>query len=160
MTEQAGDAPQIEPLGAHNQDRALDLLERFFREEGFTTPSSGIARNLGLMIADASCWGALARSGPEDLGVVTVTTMLHAEWGHLAEIGDLYVMPRHRGRGVARLLVVRATEWCMQRQCSAVYVTVTPDGEERQRLSGFYRHLRFEATGCTIMTRRLPDAGQ
>jgi ribosomal protein S18 acetylase RimI-like enzyme len=38
-------------------------------------------------------------------GVVTVTTMLYVEWGRLGEIGDLYVVPEFRMKGIARSLV-------------------------------------------------------
>jgi ribosomal protein S18 acetylase RimI-like enzyme len=85
------------------------------------------------------------------IGVVTVTTMLYVEWGRLAEIGDLYVDPAHRGRGFARHLVNAAVEWSQQRGCSSVYVTVTPEGEARHRLSRFYQALDFEQTGRTTM---------
>ncbi len=134
---------------------AVALLERFFREEGFDTPPALIAANTALMTDDESCWVALAECGGVFVGVVTVTTMLYVEWGRLGEIGDLYVTPEHRGRGVARALTHAALDWCRARGCSAASVVVTPDGEQRHTLAKFYGGLGFAATGRTILTRGL-----
>jgi aminoglycoside 6'-N-acetyltransferase I len=135
-----------------HRDAALDLLARFFREEGFSTSRQRIGENLDRMLADRTCWIALAAFGSELVGIVTVTTMLYIEWGRLAEIGDLYVAPEHRRRGLARRLVEAAIDWSKQRGCSGVYVTVTPVGEGRHRLSEFYRRLAFESTGRTTLS--------
>ena len=34
--------------------------------------------------------------------VITVSTVLYIEWGRLGEIGDLYIVPEYRRRGLAR----------------------------------------------------------
>ena len=44
----------------------------------------------------------------DSAGIVTVTTMLYVEWGRLGEIGDLYVLPEFRMKGIARSLVEAA----------------------------------------------------
>jgi GNAT superfamily N-acetyltransferase len=147
---------EIAALAHANLDDAATLLWRFFREEGFTTPRPLIVRNLGQMIDDGSCWGALALRDAHPVGVVTVTTMLYVEWGRLGEIGDLYVLPEHRRRGIARQLVEAAMLWCRDVNCSAVQVTITPQGEETHRLSQLYARLQFSPTGRTIMTAALP----
>jgi GNAT superfamily N-acetyltransferase len=146
---------KIEPITGLNRDKAVMLLLRFFQEEGFSTPGDKLALNFSHMMADKNCWAALAMEGGRAEGVVTVTTMLYAEWGRLGEIGDLYVLPERRGRGVARRLVDEAILWCRKNGCSAVSVVVTPEGEVRHRLSEFYRNLAFEATGRTIMSKLL-----
>ena len=80
---------------------AVDLLVRFFREEGFMTPPSRIAENLDRMLSDSSCWCALAVADGEARAVITVSTALYVEWGRLGEIGDLDVLPEYRRRGLA-----------------------------------------------------------
>jgi len=144
---------KIDPITDLNRNDAVELLWSFFQEEGFTTPREKLALNFGRMMADEACWAALAVEDGRAVGIVTVTTMLYAEWGRLGEIGDLYVLPHDRGRGVARGLVDEATAWCRKKGCSAVSVVVTPEGEARHRLSHFYRHLAFEATGRTFMSK-------
>ena len=87
------------------RDAAIELLGRFFREEEFATPLSRIAENFDRMLADPLCWSALASDGEAAQAVITVSTVLYVEWGRLGEIGDLYVLPEHRCKGLARRLV-------------------------------------------------------
>jgi GNAT superfamily N-acetyltransferase len=141
--------------GEHDAGAATDLLARFFEEEGFSTPPRRIAHNLGQMLADGSCWCALAVEEATPVAVVTVTTMLYVEWGRLGEIGDLYVVPEHRRRGIARSLIEAAIGWCREMRCSAVSVVVTPEGERRHELSRFYAGLGFCPTGRTIFEHAL-----
>jgi len=129
---------------------AIELLARFFGEEGFATPPARLVANLDRMLADDTCWVA---DGNHSVGVITVTTMLYVEWGRLAEIGDLYVIPGHRGRGLARRLIAAAVDWAGRRGCSGTYATLTPDGEARHQLSRFYAKLDFRPTGRTTMMR-------
>jgi len=142
---------QIASVSGRHHEGAVDLLARFFAEEGFATPRHRIAQNLQQMLADASCWTAVALDHEQPIGIVSVTTMLYVEWGRVAEIGDLYVEPAHRGRGWARCLVGAAIDWSRRRGCGSLYVTVTPEGEARHRLSQFYKGLDFEPTGRTTM---------
>jgi len=132
---------------------AIELLARFFEEEGFATPTARLAENLDRMLADDTCWVAVMTDDNRSVGVITVTTMLYVEWGRLAEIGDLYVIPGHRGRGLARRLITAAVDWAGRRGCSGIYVTLTPDGEARHQLSRFYANLDFRPTGRTTMMR-------
>jgi GNAT superfamily N-acetyltransferase len=132
---------------------AVGLLARFFEEEGFATPPARLAANLDQMLADDTCWVAVITDDGWSVGVITVTTMLYVEWGRLAEIGDLYVRPDHRGRGLARRLVTAAVDWASRRGCSGIYVTLTPDGAARHQLSRFYAKLDFQPTGRTTMIR-------
>ncbi len=137
----------LQPVTAALRPAAAALLVRFFREEGFTTPPQLIADNLERMLSDPGCWCALAIADGAAQAVITVSTVLYVEWGRLGEIGDLYVLPQYRRRGVARLLVERAKDWCRAQGCSAVAVTITPIGEQHYRLSGFYARLGFELSG-------------
>src|SRR5215472_7851183 len=74
---------------------------------------------------------------------LSLSTVLYVEWGRLGEIGDLYVLPEHRRKGLARRLVEHAKAWCRAQGCSAVTVTITSAGEQRHRLSHFYARLGF-----------------
>ena len=125
----------------------IELLAQFFREEEFVTPLQHIAENFDRMIADPSCWSALAVDGETAQAVITVSTVRYVEWGRLGEIGDLYVLPEHRLRGLACRLIEHAKAWCRAQGCSAVSVTITPAGERRHRLSQFYAGLGFAQSG-------------
>jgi GNAT superfamily N-acetyltransferase len=137
---------EIQAVTGDARDAAVELLVRFFREEGFGTTPSRIAENLDRMLADPACWCALIVEGGTAKAIVTVSTVLYIEWGRLGEIGDLYVLPEHRRRGLARRLVGHAKVWCLAQGCSAVSATITPIGERRHRLSQFYARLGFEQT--------------
>ena len=65
--------------------------------------------------------------------------------GHLrlGEIGDLYALPEHRRKGLARRLVEHAKAWCRAQGRSAVSVTIAAAGERRHGLSQFYARLGF-----------------
>ncbi len=137
------------PVTHDLRDAAAALLVRFFHEEGFTTTPARIEENLDRMLSDSSCWCALAVVDGEARAVITVSTALYVEWGRLGEIGDLYVLPEHRRRGLAQRLIAHAKEWCRVRGCSAVAVTITPTDERRKQLGRFYARLGFTLTGRT-----------
>jgi GNAT superfamily N-acetyltransferase len=139
--------PEIQAVTSETRHAAIELLVRFFREEGFATPPSRIEENLERMLVDPSCWCALAVRDGTAQAVITVSTVRYVEWGRLGEIGDLYVLPEHRRRGLARRLIERAQDWCRAQGCTAIVVTITPLGEQRHQLSRFYAALGFEQTG-------------
>jgi GNAT superfamily N-acetyltransferase len=134
---------------------AADLLHRFFREEGFAGDRAIIAANLDALRRDRHHWAAAAINENGLVGIVSVTTMLYIEWGRLGEIGDLYVLPEERGLGIARALVQAAIAWCRSRGCSAVAVTITPEGEAAHSLSRFYAKFGFAPTGRASVLLRL-----
>jgi GNAT superfamily N-acetyltransferase len=138
---------EIENVTAKTRDAAIVLLVRFLREQGFATSRSRIAENFDRMLADPFSWSALALDGETARAVITVSTVLYVEWGRLGEIGDLYVLPEHRRKGLAGRLVEHAKAWCRTQGCSAVSVTITPAGERRHRLSQFYTSLGFAQSG-------------
>lgn len=138
----------IAPVAPRTVEAAVDLLNRFFQEEGFAVDRATIAANLSALMDDPWHWAAIAQEPDgRPIGVITVSTMLYIEWGRLGEIGDLYVAPDARGRGVARALVDAALVRCRDFACSAVLVTTTPEGEAAQGLSRFYCKLGFAPTG-------------
>jgi GNAT superfamily N-acetyltransferase len=101
------------------------LLTRFFAGEGFATPPEAIAANVARMAGLEACALLLARVDSEPAGVATVSLDFGIEYGWSAEMGDLYVDPRFRGRGVARSLMAAAEVFCRARGVSGLGVTVT-----------------------------------
>ncbi len=139
----------------HTPADAVDLLDRFFREEGFTTPRAETAANTARMMRDPHHRVALALDGSRAVGVVTVPSVLYVEWGRFGEIGDRYVVPEMRRRGVARALLDTAITRCRALGCSAVGVTIPPQGEAAHSLGRFYARLGFEDLGRANAIMRL-----
>jgi GNAT superfamily N-acetyltransferase len=93
-----------------------------------------------------ACWSALASDGEAAQAVITVSTVLYVEWGRLGEIGDRYVLPEHRRKGLARRLVEHAKAWCRAQGCSAVSVTITAAGERRHGAHGCHALMALRLT--------------
>ncbi|HMC36830.1 MAG TPA: GNAT family N-acetyltransferase, partial [Actinomycetota bacterium] len=93
----------------------------------------------------------VAAVGQATVGVSTVTANFGLEYGWASELEDLYVLPSHRGRGVARRLLEAAEEWARADGCALMLVTVTPEGQEAHDLMGFYRHLGFSDRGRKLL---------
>jgi len=102
-----------------------------FGEEGFVGDRELIRANLDALRNDAHHWAAVCIMDGKIVAMVTVTTMPYVESGRLGEIGDLYVVPEFRRKGIARSLVEAAIHWCRSHGCSAVAVTITREGETR-----------------------------
>ena len=146
---------RIEEVDDRTLGPAIDLLDRYFREEGFATPRAEIAANTSRLLRDPHHWVALALDGGRAIGVVTVSSVLYVEWGRLGEIGDLYVLPESRRRGVARTLIAAGIARCRALGCSAVGVTITPQGEQAHGLGRFYARLGFVDMGRVSAVLRL-----
>ena len=145
--------PVIRAVGSADFGQACTILVRFFAEEGFSTPAGTIAANLRAMIEDPFSWAAMAWVGDEPVGIATISTNRGVEFGLQGEIGDLYVVPAARGRGIARALVDASLAWCRERGCASVQVVITPEGQSAHDLLGFYNRLSFAPTGRTLVLR-------
>lgn len=140
----AGDDPQA----------AIHLLQRFFREEGFTTPDETIAVNLRTMLGIDRCAVLMAEENGEPLGIATISMDFGIEYGWSAELGDLYVLPQHRGRGVARALIAAAEDYLRSMGAVGYQVTVTPHGADAD-LRRYYLSRGFAAEGRELLYRWL-----
>ncbi len=130
------------------------LLQRFFREEGFTTADATIASNLRAMLTLEHCAVLLADEQGLATGVATVSMDFGIEFGWSAELGDLYVLPEHRGKGIARALIAEAEAWLRGMGAAGYQVTVTPHGADAD-LRRFYLSLGFAAEGRELLYRTL-----
>lgn len=144
---------QVRKAGVDSLNAALHLLQRFFLEEGFHTAAEEMRSSLHTMMIHPNSAVFLAWHGAEALGVTTVTTSVGIEYGRSAEIEDLYVLPQARGGGVATELIEAVCAWCDQEGCTAVLVTVTPEGEAKHGLIEFYGQRGFANTGRIILER-------
>jgi GNAT superfamily N-acetyltransferase len=138
-----------------NLDAAIVLLQRFFREEGFDTPDDVIAANTRRLAALDVCGLFVALADGKTVGVATVSMDFGVEFGWSAEMGDLYVLPEMRGKGMSVQLVRAVESFLLSKSASGYQVTVTPYASEHHDLTKFYKRLGFESEGRLILYRRL-----
>lgn len=134
---------------------AIALLQRFFREEGFDTPDGIVAANTQKMAAIDKCGLFQAEAHGEVVGVATVSLEFGIEFGWSAEMGDLYVLPEWRGKGVSHALVEAAEGFLKAMGASGYQVTVTPYAADNHNLQSYYERLGFSSEGRLILYKRL-----
>jgi GNAT superfamily N-acetyltransferase len=146
----------IRQLSAHDElAGATDLLMRFFREEGFDTPDDVITRNTRTLASLQECGLFVAEAKGETVGVATVSLDFGIEFGWSAEMGDLYVVPEWRGKGMSRALVDAIERFLKLKGVSSYRVTVTSFAEEHHALTKYYALLGFHAEGRKELSKHL-----
>jgi GNAT superfamily N-acetyltransferase len=134
---------------------AADLLVRFFAEEGFDTTADIITRRTAEMSA-IDAWGLfVAEITGTAVGVATISLEFGIEFGWSAEIGDLYVLPDWRGKGVSRALISAIETFLAERGASGYQVTVTSFGQQHNDLRSYYAKLGFGADGRLILRKEI-----
>ncbi|MBI2717371.1 MAG: GNAT family N-acetyltransferase [Rhizobiales bacterium] len=134
---------------------AVGLLGRFFAEEGFATDVETIARHAAIMSGLETCGLFVAEAQGEAIGVATVSLEFGIEYGWWAELGDLYVVPQWRGRGLSLALVEAAETFLRRHGASGYQVTVTPYASEAHDLASYYARLGFAGEGRIILRKLL-----
>jgi GNAT superfamily N-acetyltransferase len=138
-----------------NTCEAARLLTRFFEEEGFDTPADTIWKRTAEMARIDACGLFVAETEGQAIGVATVSCEFGIEFGWSAEMGDLYVVPEWRGRGIATLLLEAAEHFLAARGGTGYQVTVTPFGQDHHDLKAFYAKLGFASEGRLILRKSL-----
>jgi GNAT superfamily N-acetyltransferase len=132
---------------------AEELLIRFFREEAFSTPENIIRSHCREMLEVETCGLFIAEADGKPAGIATVSMQFGIEFGWLGEMGDLYVLPAHRGQGVARALIHGIEDFLQSRGASDYQVTLTTHSQS-QGLRDFYSKLGFAQEGREILYRK------
>jgi len=149
------DGLEVEAATPQDAGSVTELASRFFVEEGFELPAEGLRKRVGHYLEMDGHSIFLARRDKRAIAFATVAAGFGLEYGWVAELEDLYVVPGERRQGIARRLVDRVAGWAADRGCSAVLVTVTPEGERAHGLSAFYARLGFDDRGRRLMERPL-----
>lgn len=146
----------VRQLGAGDDlSQAIELLFRFFAEEGFEADRERIAGNARTMAGLPTCGFFAAEERGKAIGVATVSLEFGIEYGWWAEMGDLYVLPEHRGAGVSRRLVEAVEAFLKNKNASGYQVTVTPFAAEQHDLAKFYARMGFDDEGRVILVKVL-----
>jgi GNAT superfamily N-acetyltransferase len=141
------------PSSTKDIEAAQHLLTRFFMEEGFSTPAGLISRNLDQMLSLPACGVFIGETDGEIVGVATISMEFGIEFGWWGEMGDLYVLPEWRGKGISSKLIAAIEDYAKLTGACGYQVTVTPYGEEHVGLKGYYKKLGFESDGRLILMK-------
>ena len=134
----------------------LDLATAFYAEDGFTTPVWQLRENLLVLLDSDSARVAVAcRQNDEVLGFAITTLSFGLEYGRLAELEDLFVVPAHRRSGIGSALINDSADWARSRGCRALELVVAPNGANVDNLFNYYAHQGFTSEGRQILSRDL-----
>jgi aminoglycoside 6'-N-acetyltransferase I len=139
-------------------DAVAELADRFYREEGFDTPTHELHDHAARLIVSPAALVLIGLVDNKPAGIAISTTSYGLEHGLIAELEDLYVLPGARRSGLARQLIEQSRSWAAGEGCSELEVVVDPDGEARHGLIGFYAKLGFADFGRRLLSQLLLPA--
>lgn len=128
-----------------------DLYARFYDEDAIEVSHDSIRKNLGAMLLDerAAIW--VAEDDKGIIGFSSASLTLGIEFGWASEIEDLFVLPGHRGKGLAKRLLQTAIDWAEKCGASEILLVVTPEAEADQGLVAFYEKRGFRKFDRIVM---------
>ena len=134
----------------------LDLAAAFYAEDGFTTPVWQLRENLLVLLdSDSARVAVVCGHENEIVGFAITTLSFGLEYGRLAELEDLFVVPAHRRAGIGRALIDDSADWARSRGCRALELVVAPNGANVDHLFNYYAHQGFTSEGRQILSRDL-----
>lgn len=134
----------------------LDLATAFYIEDGFTTPVWRLRENLLVLLDSDSARVAVACGRDDEIVGFAITTLSFGlEYGRIAELEDLFVLPAHRHRGIGTVLTDDGAEWARSRGCHALELVVAPNGNDVGHLIDYYARRGFTDGGRRLLSREL-----
>jgi aminoglycoside 6'-N-acetyltransferase I len=134
----------------------LDLATAFYVEDGFTTPASRLRENLLVLLnSDDARIAVVCGADDEIVGFAITTLTFGLEYGLLAELEDLFVVPACRRTGIGRTLIDDSVDWARSRGCRVLELVVAPNGANVDHLFAYYARQGFMNEGRQILSRDL-----
>jgi ribosomal protein S18 acetylase RimI-like enzyme len=135
-------------------DALLDLVEAFYREEGYPFERPGARRALiALVRSPARGWVWVIERGSRPVGYVVVTLGYSLEYrGATVLVDELYLSPEHRGRGLGSKTLA-----LVERAAASSGVRVVQLEVERSNAGAdaLYRRCGFADRGRALLTKKL-----
>ena len=133
----------------------LPLAVAFYAEDGFGTGEHTLRGNLSVLLASPAARVAVVQSGAELLGFAATTTTFGLEYGLVAELEDLFVVPTARHHGLGGRLIADSVAWAREQGCQRLEVIVAPNGHDVGHLFDYYLAHEFVDEGRRLIGRPL-----
>ena len=140
-------------------DQLAALAVRFYSEEGFGTPADALLVNLEMLVNSSAAQVLIGEADGRAAAFAVTTMNPGLEHRLVAELQDLYVLPEHRGRGVATALIDEVKTWAARRGCEVLDIVIDAHGALRHDLVAFYRKRGFHDQGRRLVSASLTAHG-
>ncbi|UHQ24926.1 GNAT family N-acetyltransferase [Lysobacter sp. 5GHs7-4] len=134
--------------------RLLPVLREFYAEEHLPWNEPALRAALSVLIGDPSAGRLLLiRRGDEIAGHLAIGYCFSLEFGgRFGLLDELFVLPAHRGAGLAKRALAEAEALCRAEGLRALRLEVNDDNE---RARGIYERAGYRAHPRRLMTRWL-----
>jgi aminoglycoside 6'-N-acetyltransferase I len=145
----------LRAAGPADLAEVLPLIVAFYAEDGFGTAEHALRDNLAVLLASPTARVAVVRSEARLLGFAATTTTFGLEYGLVAELEDLFVVPTARRRGLGGQLIADSAAWAHEQGCQRLEVIVAPNGRDVGHLFDYYLAHGFTDDGRRLIGRPL-----
>jgi GNAT superfamily N-acetyltransferase len=130
------DSITLRPAQPDDIDRLIPLMRGYYRDDGLVFDES-VARCIMLRLLSESQWGCvvLAHTATQAIGYGVLCLGFSLELGgNDAYIDELFVVPEHRGQGVAQRILDALEFWARTREVVALHLEVDRENHGAQRV--------------------------
>jgi ribosomal protein S18 acetylase RimI-like enzyme len=145
----------IRVASAADLDRLLPMMRDYYRYDGLEFDLSRARIVMGRLLAEPRLgFVLLAEVGAQPAGYIVLCQSFSLEFGGLdGFLDELFVLPEHRGFGIAQRLIEAFEQEARARGLVAVHLEVDRDNERAQRLYESRRYAKRDR--YFVMTREL-----
>lgn len=123
------------------ETRDINSVARLSQQLGYDINEAVTARNIELLDGNSDNVIWVASNADAVIGWMQVSYLVRVETGRFCEIVGLVVDEHNRGKGVGRMLLVQAIQWCKDKNCTRLKVRTNVTRKDTHR---FYAAVGFE----------------